>query len=141
MKWSQTLIPTMKEVPDGAEIPSHILMLRAGMISQVMAGAYSYLPLGLRVLQKAVAIVREEINKTGAKAHTDHRADKDFFADLKATDNKQGQIHKHNKDTHAANSQNLVQNHSNAGNTTGIQVVACKEHIKPHGKNRAADCK
>ncbi len=66
MKWSQTLIPTMKEVPDGAEIPSHILMLRAGMISQVMAGAYSYLPLGLRVLQKAVAIVREEINKTGA---------------------------------------------------------------------------
>ncbi|MBQ6157548.1 MAG: proline--tRNA ligase [Thermoguttaceae bacterium] len=66
MKWSQTLIPTMKEIPDGAEIPSHILMLRAGMISQVMAGAYSYLPLGLRVLQKAVAIVREEINKTGA---------------------------------------------------------------------------
>lgn len=66
MKWSQTLIPTMKETPDGAEIPSHILMLRAGMISQVMAGAYSYLPLGLRVLHKAVAIVREEINKTGA---------------------------------------------------------------------------
>ncbi|MGI5832742.1 MAG: proline--tRNA ligase [Thermoguttaceae bacterium] len=66
MKWSQTLIPTMKEIPDGAEIPSHILMLRAGMISQVMAGAYSYLPLGLRVLRKAVAIVREEINKTGA---------------------------------------------------------------------------
>ena len=66
MKWSQTLIPTMKETPDGAEIPSHILMLRAGMISQVMAGAYSYLPLGLRVLQKAVSIVREEINKTGA---------------------------------------------------------------------------
>ena len=66
MKWSQTLIPTMKETPDGAEIPSHILMLRAGMISQVMAGAYSYLPLGLRVLQKATAIVREEINKTGA---------------------------------------------------------------------------
>ena len=39
MKWSQTLIPTMKEIPDGAEIPSHILMLRAGLISQVMAGA------------------------------------------------------------------------------------------------------
>ena len=40
MKWSQTLIPTMKEIPNGAEIPSHIFMLRAGMISQVMAGAY-----------------------------------------------------------------------------------------------------
>lgn len=66
MKWSQTLIPTMKEIPDGAEIPSHILMIRAGMISRVMAGAYSYLPLGLRVLQKATSIVREEINKTGA---------------------------------------------------------------------------
>ena len=41
MKWSQTLIPTMKEIPNGAEIPSHIFMLRAGMISQVMAGAYA----------------------------------------------------------------------------------------------------
>ncbi|MDO4587330.1 MAG: proline--tRNA ligase [Planctomycetia bacterium] len=66
MKWSQTLIPTMKETPDGAEIPSHILMLRAGLIMQVMAGAYTYLPLGLRSLQKATQIVREEMNKTGA---------------------------------------------------------------------------
>jgi prolyl-tRNA synthetase len=66
MYWSQTLIPTMKETPDGAEIPSHILMLRAGLISQVMAGAYTYLPLGLRSLQKAAQIVREEMNKTGA---------------------------------------------------------------------------
>lgn len=56
----------MKETPNGAEIPSHILMLRAGMISQVMAGAYAYLPLGWRVMQKATQIVREEINKTGA---------------------------------------------------------------------------
>jgi prolyl-tRNA synthetase len=56
----------MKETPDGAEIPSHILMLRAGLISQVMAGAYTYLPLGLRSLQKAAQIVREEMNKTGA---------------------------------------------------------------------------
>ena len=65
MKWSQTLIPTMKETPDGAEIPSHILMLRAGMISQVMAGAYAYLPLGWKTLQKAVNIVREEMNAAG----------------------------------------------------------------------------
>ena len=61
MKWSQTLIPTMKEIPNGAEIPSHIFMLRAGMISQVMAGAYAYLPLGWRCLHKATKIVRDEI--------------------------------------------------------------------------------
>jgi len=56
----------MKETPEGAEIPSHVLMLRAGLITQMMAGAYSYLPLGLRSLQKATQIVREEMNKTGA---------------------------------------------------------------------------
>ena len=56
----------MKETPDGAEIPSHILMLRAGLISQVMAGAYTYLPLGLKSLQKATQIVRDEMNKAGA---------------------------------------------------------------------------
>ncbi len=66
MKWSQTLIPTMKETPSGAEIPSHIFMLRAGMISQVMAGAYAYLPLGWRSLHKAINIVRDEMNKSGA---------------------------------------------------------------------------
>ncbi len=66
MKWSQTLIPTMKETPNGAEIPSHIFMLRAGMISQVMAGAYAYLPLGWRALNKAINIVRDEMNKAGA---------------------------------------------------------------------------
>ncbi|MCF0233413.1 MAG: proline--tRNA ligase [Thermoguttaceae bacterium] len=66
MKWSQTLIPTMKETPNGAEIPSHVLMLRAGMISQVMAGAYAYLPLGWRSLNKAVAIIRQEMDATGA---------------------------------------------------------------------------
>jgi prolyl-tRNA synthetase len=65
MYWSKTLIPTMKEVPDGAEIPSHILMLRAGLVTQIMAGAYAYLPLGLRSLQKAEHIVREEMNKAG----------------------------------------------------------------------------
>ena len=56
----------MKETPKGAEIPSHIFMLRAGMITQIMAGAYAYLPLGWRVLNKAVHIVREEMDKTGA---------------------------------------------------------------------------
>ena len=43
----------MKETPEGAEIPSHVLMLRAGLVGQLMAGAYSYLPLGLRSLRKA----------------------------------------------------------------------------------------
>ena len=66
MYWTKTLIPTMKETPEGAEIPSHVLMLRAGLVAQIMAGAYSYLPLGLRSLHKATQIVREEMNKTGA---------------------------------------------------------------------------
>ena len=66
MRWSQSFIPTMKESPEGAEIPSHVLMLRAGLISQLMAGAYTYLPLGLRSLRKAERIVREEMDKAGA---------------------------------------------------------------------------
>ena len=66
MLWTHTLIPTMKETPEGAEIPSHILMLRAGLVNQVMAGAYTYLPLGLRALRKAERIVREEMDAAGA---------------------------------------------------------------------------
>ena len=66
MRWSQTLIPTMKETPEGAEIPSHVLMVRAGLIAQLMAGAYTYLPLGLRALHKAERIVREEMDRAGA---------------------------------------------------------------------------
>ncbi len=66
MRWSQTLIPTMKETPEGAEIPSHVLMLRAGLIGQLMAGAYTYLPLGLRALRKAEQIIREEMDAAGA---------------------------------------------------------------------------
>lgn len=66
MRWSQTLIPTMKETPEGAETPSHVLMLRAGLVGQLMAGAYTYLPLGLRSLRKAERIVREEMDKAGA---------------------------------------------------------------------------
>jgi len=66
VRWSQTLIPTMKETPEGAEIPSHVLMLRAGLVGQLMAGAYSYLPLGLRSLRKAERIVRDEMDAAGA---------------------------------------------------------------------------
>jgi len=66
MFWTRTLIPTMKETPEGAEIPSHVLMLRAGLVNQVMAGAYTYLPLGLRALKKAEQIVRAEMDAAGA---------------------------------------------------------------------------
>ncbi len=66
MLWTKTFIPTMKETPEGAEIPSHVLMLRAGIVNQVMAGAYTYLPLGVRSLQKAQQIVRQEMDAAGA---------------------------------------------------------------------------
>ncbi len=66
MLWTKTFIPTLKETPEGAEIPSHVLMLRAGLINQVMAGAYTYLPLGNRSLRKAIQIVREEMDAAGA---------------------------------------------------------------------------
>jgi prolyl-tRNA synthetase len=65
VRWTKTFIPTLKEDPADAEIPSHKLMLRAGMIRQLMAGAYTYLPLGLRALRKAEAVVREEMDKAG----------------------------------------------------------------------------
>jgi len=66
VRWSDTLIPTMKEVPTDAEVPSHQLMLRAGLIRQLMAGAYTYLPLGWRAVRKAENIVREEMDAAGA---------------------------------------------------------------------------
>lgn len=66
MRWTKTFIPTMKEVPADAEIPSHQLMLRAGLVRQLMAGAYTYMPLGYRALRKAEAIVREEMERAGA---------------------------------------------------------------------------
>lgn len=66
MRWTQTLIPTQKENPADAQIVSHQLMIRAGLIRQLTAGAYDFLPLGLRSLQKAAAIVREEMNGIGA---------------------------------------------------------------------------
>ncbi len=64
--WSKTLIPTLREAPADATVPSHRLMLRAGMIRQLGAGHYSYLPLGLRALQKVMAVVRREMDAAGA---------------------------------------------------------------------------
>jgi prolyl-tRNA synthetase len=66
VRWSNALIPTLKETPADAVAPSHILLLRAGMIRQLGAGAYTYLPLGLRVLNKVIRIVREEMDAAGA---------------------------------------------------------------------------
>jgi mannose/cellobiose epimerase-like protein (N-acyl-D-glucosamine 2-epimerase family) len=67
MRWSKYYLPTYKETPRDAEIPSHQLMLRAGLIRGLTSGVYSFLPAGLRVLQKVAAIVRDEMNKTGAQ--------------------------------------------------------------------------
>jgi prolyl-tRNA synthetase len=66
MRLSQTLVPTLKEAPAEAEIPSHIFMVRGGYLRKVAAGIYSFLPLGLRVVQKVSRIVREEMNRAGA---------------------------------------------------------------------------
>jgi len=66
MKASQFLITTLKEAPADAEVVSHQLMTRAGMIKKLGAGIYSYMPMGLRVIHKVEAIVREEMNRAGA---------------------------------------------------------------------------
>jgi len=67
MRWSEAFIPTLKEDPQDAEVISHKLMIRAGFIRKLMAGAYSYLPLGCKVLNKIEAIIREEMNLKGAQ--------------------------------------------------------------------------
>jgi prolyl-tRNA synthetase len=67
MRFSQAFIPTVKEVPSDAVIPSHQLMVRAGMIRALASGIYSWLPLGQRVMQKAIDIVREEMDAIGAQ--------------------------------------------------------------------------
>jgi prolyl-tRNA synthetase len=67
MKTSQILISTQKEAPNDAQIISHQLMIRAGLISKLASGLYSYLPMGLRVLQKVEKIIREEMNNSGAQ--------------------------------------------------------------------------
>jgi prolyl-tRNA synthetase len=66
VRWTHALIPTQKETPADAVAPSHVLLLRAGMIRPLGAGAYSYLPLGFRVLNKAIRIVRQEMDAAGA---------------------------------------------------------------------------
>ena len=66
MKASQFFISTQKEAPADAEVVSHKLMMRAGMVKKLGAGIYSYMPLGLRVVRKVEAIVREEMNRAGA---------------------------------------------------------------------------
>lgn len=66
MRTSQYLIPTLKETPADAVVISHQLMLRAGMIRKLASGLYTWLPLGLKVLQKVENIVREEMNRAGA---------------------------------------------------------------------------
>jgi prolyl-tRNA synthetase len=66
MRWIQTLIPTLREAPADAEIVSHKLLLRAGLIRKLAGGVYTFLPLGLRALRKVEQIVREEMNRAGA---------------------------------------------------------------------------
>src|SRR6187549_2203226 len=66
MKASATFISTLKEAPADAEIVSHQLMMRAGFIKRLGAGIYSYMPLGLRVIRKVEAIIREEMVKAGS---------------------------------------------------------------------------
>lgn len=67
MRRSKFFMPTLKETPSEAQIPSHRLMLRAGMVRQTASGIYSWLPMGYRVLRKIEQIVREEMDATGAQ--------------------------------------------------------------------------
>jgi len=67
MRYSEMYLPTAREIPSDAEVASHQLMIRAGMIRKLTSGIYSYLPLGYRVIRKVEQIVREEMNKAGAQ--------------------------------------------------------------------------
>lgn len=67
MRWSQYFIPTLREVPADAEVVSHRLLLRAGLVRQLAAGIYSYLPLAQRVSLKIMQIMREEMNRIGGQ--------------------------------------------------------------------------
>ena len=66
MRLTQTLIPTLREAPQDAEIPSHKLMMRAGLIMKLGGGLYTFLPAGLKALRKVEKIVREEMDRAGA---------------------------------------------------------------------------
>ncbi len=65
--WSQTLIPTLRQAPADAEVPSHQLMLRAGLVRKLGSGSYTYLPLGVRALARVQQIIREEMAAAGAE--------------------------------------------------------------------------
>ena len=67
MRATETLIPTLKETPAEAEVASHVLLLRGGFIRRVASGLYTWLPLGVRVVRKVEAIIREEMNRRGAQ--------------------------------------------------------------------------
>ncbi|GBC77048.1 Proline--tRNA ligase [bacterium HR08] len=67
MRWSRAFIPTLRETPADAEVVSHQLLLRAGMIRQLASGIYSFLPLAWRVMQKIIAIIREEMDRIGGQ--------------------------------------------------------------------------
>jgi len=67
MRWSESCIPTLKEDPREAEVPSHKLMLRAGLIKKLTAGVYTFLPLGFKVLKKVENIIREEMDAAGCQ--------------------------------------------------------------------------
>ncbi|PKN24302.1 MAG: proline--tRNA ligase, partial [Deltaproteobacteria bacterium HGW-Deltaproteobacteria-21] len=66
MRYTGYFIPTYKETPADAEVVSHQLMLRAGLIRKLTSGIYTYLPAGLRALRKVENIIREEMNRAGA---------------------------------------------------------------------------
>ena len=66
MRASQFFISTLRDAPADAEIVSHKLMLRAGMIKRLSSGIYTYMPMGLRVIRKVENIIREEMNRAGA---------------------------------------------------------------------------
>jgi prolyl-tRNA synthetase len=66
MKASQFFISTLKEAPADAEVISHKLMMRAGMIKRLGAGIYNYMPIGLRIIRRVEAVIREEMNRAGA---------------------------------------------------------------------------
>jgi prolyl-tRNA synthetase len=66
MRWSKTFIPTLKETPADAEIVSHQLLLRAGLVRKLTGGLYTFLPMGLRALTKVANIIREEMDRAGA---------------------------------------------------------------------------
>src|SRR5881227_2757564 len=67
MRWSQCFIPTLREDPADAEVVSHKLLLRAGVVRQLSAGIYSYLPLGQRIALRVMQILREEMNRIGGQ--------------------------------------------------------------------------